>query len=333
MEKLEFNYELSDHQREELYEVLINVSEDPYIDVELFKLEIFNLIKYQKIPHWFLEICGEWTNTNKFDHPMFLLKNVPIDKDLPVLNFRNPILAKYRLKKTNISECFLELFSQLCGQESIGYKFVNTGDIYQDIHPLESLKDTQSQKAIGNLGFHKDLANHFVKPDFVNIICLRNHEKNVVQTTFVKNKVLLEYLKELNLIDILKEEMYHTPYDALTQYGDTKSELGEAKKHRIIYSETDISFFEGRTIGLTEKHAEAVSKVVELLHFLKKGLHFLPGDFISSENNNCIHGKEIIATNEPEKLKERWMMKTVNLYNMDKANPYLMDGKKYIING
>ena len=131
-----------------------------------FKNSIEQLIISKKIPFWFAELCQQWNERDKFECPEFVLKNVPIDDYVPLLCYQSPVKSKYRLKKSIISEGFLELFSQLCEQESIGYKFVNTGDIYQDIHPMESLSKTQSQKSIINLGFHKDLANHFVRPDF-----------------------------------------------------------------------------------------------------------------------------------------------------------------------
>lgn len=333
MKTLEFNYTFKNSQRDELYQALESVKIDPYIDVELFKMAIGDLIASNNVPTWFEDICAEWREMDKMENPEFLLKNVPVDENIPVLDFRNPVLAKYRLKKTSITESFLELFAQLCHQESIGYKFVNTGDIYQDIHPMEKLKNTQSQKSIVNLGFHKDLANHFVRPDYVNIICLRNDMSNNVYTTFVRNIDLLNYLEDIGIMELLKEEMYYTPYDALTKHGDAKGTLGKAKNHTIVYDNDNIAFFEGRTEGVTPEHQRAVDLVVDALHKLKRGHHFGKGDFISSENNKCIHGKEIASIGNPDKLKERWLMKTVNVNDIKKHEAHLMEGKKFIING
>ena len=166
-------------------------------------------------------------------------------------------------------------------------------------------------------------------------ICLRNDSKNIVYTTFVKNKDLLCELDSLGIIEILKDDMYYTPYDALTKYGDKTNELGKAKNHSIIYDEFNISFFEGRTKGLSESHQKAVDLVIKSLHKLKRGIHFTPGDFISSENNKCIHGKEIHEIQNGEKLKERWLMKTVNLYkkSVPKYEEHFIENTKYTVNG
>lgn len=335
MEKLKFNYVLSDNQNKQLKDLLYKVKNDPYVYVNNFKEEINELINGNKVPLWFKEICEEWALMDKFLNPEFLISNAPIDTDIPILPFKNPVKGKYRLKKTFISESFLELFAQMCHQISIGYKYVNTGDIYQDIHPWQRLKESQSQKSIVNLGFHKDLANHFVRPDYVNILALRNSNANKVYTTYVKNKELLEEFDKLGITDILKEELFFTPYDALTKDGDNKDELGKAKKHSIIYEETNISFFEGRTEGLSKHHIEAVNLVVKSLHKLKRGIHFKAGDFISNENNKSIHGKEIIEINNESHLKERWLMKTVNLTkeSFDSHKKFFFEDDQYIVNG
>lgn len=73
-------------------------------------------------------------------------------------------------------------------QEPIGYTNVNDGDIFQDIHPKRDLVNSQSQKALKPIFFHKDLANHFVRPDWVNILGLRASTENEVYTSFARNK-------------------------------------------------------------------------------------------------------------------------------------------------
>ena len=197
---------------------------------------------------------------------------------------------------------------------------------------MKRLKESQSQKSMVNLGFHKDLANHFVKPNYVNIICLRNSSDNCVVTYFVRNIDLLNYL-DSETLELLEEDNFFTPYDALTKDGDKEGELGKAGSHSILYDNKNIAFFEGRTTGLTDQHQRAVDKVKHALHVLKRGIHFEPGDFISTENDRCLHGKQIIEVNQPERLKERWLMKTVNVINIQKIKKHLLKDKRYIVNG
>lgn len=93
---------------------------------------------------------------------------------------------------------------------AIGYINVNDGDVFQDIYPMKSLSETQSQKALVALGFHKDLANHFVRPDFVNMLSMRAYEGNQIFTTFVKNIDLIQKLDPSDL-DLMRQELFYTP--------------------------------------------------------------------------------------------------------------------------
>lgn len=70
-----------------------------------------------------------------------------------------PVRSKYELKTTFVAEAMLALFAQLANTPAIGY--VNDGDVFQDIYPKESMATSQSQKALKEIHFHKDLANHF----------------------------------------------------------------------------------------------------------------------------------------------------------------------------
>jgi L-asparagine oxygenase len=69
----------------------------------------------------------------------------------------------------------------------VGYVNVNDGDVFQDIYPKESMASSQSQKALKEIHFHKDLANHFVRPDQVYMVGMRSHRRNAVYTSFVRN--------------------------------------------------------------------------------------------------------------------------------------------------
>jgi hypothetical protein len=59
---------------------------------------------------------------------------------------------------------------------------------------MQKITDTQSQKALNTIYFHKDLANHFVRLDWVNILRLRASTFNEILTSFMRNKDLLEAL-------------------------------------------------------------------------------------------------------------------------------------------
>lgn len=272
-------------------------------------------------------------NRNQFDSPYVHIQGCPIDDYLPFLDYENPVVDKRVNKKTYVAESFLLLYALLMGQEPIGYANVNNGDIFQDIHPWSKLAESQSQKALNSIFFHKDLANHFVRPDWVNILGLRSDPQNIIYTSFVRNKDILSFLSN-DVIEALKLKEYHTPFDDLSTH-DSVVELNEADIHKVLgrAEEYDISFFENRTVGLTARARNAVTELTKALHLLKQSLMVLPGSFIGSANNECLHNKEIHHIENIQTQKTRWLMKTVNVKSLGLHNQYFVQGSERIVNG
>ena len=112
-----------------------------------FSDEVDALIK-DGLPDGFKSICEERKKLSLMDHPFNFFVNCPIDKVLPELSFKNAVEDKRNLKNTFVSEAFLLCYAKLMGQEPIGYTNVNDGDVFQDIHPLESMAGSQSQLSL-----------------------------------------------------------------------------------------------------------------------------------------------------------------------------------------
>lgn len=220
----------------------------------------------------------------------------------------------------------------LLQQEPIGYINVNNGDVYQDIHPKSDLYNSQSQKALNSIHFHKDLANHFVRPDWVNMIALRNSNINRVYTNVVRNKDILKCIDN-DTIKILSECKFYTPYDDLSEYKPTQQkELGRANNHPVI-NKNDIRFFEKRTLGLDEKSQKALKILIDTIHKVKIKIMLQDGDFMSINNNLTLHEKEIECVNDELLLYHRWIIKTVNVNNLAKHQKFMKKGTNNIVNG
>ncbi len=242
-----------------------------------------------------------------------------------------PVESKYELKKTFIGEAFLVLYSELLGTPAIGYKNVNAGDIVHDIFPKEELYHTQSQKTLAPIGFHMDLANHFVRPDHVNILAMRSCPGNEIYTTFVRN---LDLHDELNAItDLLRRPDYYTPFDDLSTYGDKANELGEAAPHPILLGDHDFVYFEGRTRGADADGQRATAALDTALHRRKRSVLMRPGDFVSIANNYSLHGKDVETIRDPYQQKIRWSIKTVNVDALAKHAAHYVPGHYGLVNG
>ena len=323
----------NERDRIHLQKNLLQLKSNPYTHYESFEKEVDDLIKSGVMPDELVKLCEARKWVDMFTNPYILINNCPIDPHLPYLDFKSPIIDKRNRKLTYVAEGFLLAYAKLMSQEPIGYINVNDGDVFQDIHPMESLSESQSQKALKNIFFHKDLANHYVRPDWVNIIGLRGAEENEVYTCFASNKKLLEELPE-KIKDLLRETEYNTPFDDLT-INSGNLQMGRAPDHPILggATEYDIRYFERRTVGTTNRAREAIEILNNTLHRVKTAIHVLPGVFIGSANNECIHNKEVRLINNPPALKNRWLMKTVNVNSLEQHAMHVIPGKKRIIAG
>ncbi|MCU4677551.1 hypothetical protein N7931_18185 [Catenovulum sp. 2E275] len=325
------DYVLSELEKEVLKNAMLSILADPYRQYKSFCYQVEELIRKGKIPAGFLKALNELSLREKVSYPFVFIKNLPIDENVPKFDNENPIQSKYQLKKTFIAEGCLYLIGKVLNQIPIGYLNVNGGDVFQDIYPQRSLKDTQSQKALGPIFFHKDLANHFVRPDFVNMLSMRSHGENEIYTTFVKNIDVINSFSEFE-IERLRQAKFHTPFDDLTTKAGSY-DVGEASLHPIISDDYDIRYFENRTKGIDEEAQQLVELVKSRLHELKSCVQMVAGDFIGVANNYSVHGKEVGALQFPELAWERWTMKTVNVSSIEPYRDKMVAGSDYLIQG
>ncbi|WP_437931895.1 hypothetical protein WMF37_22430 [Sorangium sp. So ce291] len=304
---------------------------DPYRHYEAFKHQVGELIAKGRIPRPVVDVFEKHAKSDPKEDPFIFVRNMPIDVDVPRFDNDRPVYSKYELKKTFIAEASLSLIGHLLRQTPIGYLNVNGGDVFQDIYPAKPLKDTQSQKAIGPIYFHKDLANHYVRPDYVNMISMRASAKNDIYTTFVKNVDVISALTPSEIEEFRKVQFY-TPFDDLTVKSG-RYEVGDANRHPIISGDNDIRFFENRTVGTDERSSALVTKLIAVLHQVKKRVQMCPGDFIGVANNHSVHGKEIGHLEVPEEAWGRWSLKTVNVGSTEPHRKHLVSGSNYLIAG
>ncbi|MEU8995617.1 hypothetical protein AB0C95_12555 [Streptomyces caniferus] len=324
----------TDAEREALESLLDSITANPYRLYDAHRFQVGQLIASGAVPERFRAYVDSLATRDRTAEPVVVLKNVPYDHDVPVFDFDQPVRSKYELKKTFIAEGFLALFALLANTPAIGYVNVNDGDVFQDIYPQRRLQESQSQKALKQIHFHKDLANHFVRPDQVYMVGMRSTPVNEVYTSFVRNIDVIASFTEEELT-LLRSPEFYTPFDDLSTMGGGRVQLGEADMHPIIGGRgpEDLRFFENRTVGVTDAAKAIVPKVAATLHALKQRVFIEPGDFVITYNNHTIHAKEVVNVGDPEALQSRWIIKTVNVDDMTPHQEHLVPGTDHLING
>lgn len=329
--EIEPDYVLDPDEHHSMTEALKTPTANPYRHYGAFRYQVKQLLSTRQIPPRLIEALVRYLTADHRERPFIFIRNLPIDRDVPPFDNGRAVHSKYELKKTFVGEACLALIAEVLQQTPLGYLNVNDGDVFQDIYPMTHMKDTQSQKAIGPIYFHKDLANHFVRPDYVNMLAMRSTPENQIYTTFVKN---LDVLRELTADERaeLRKCQFYTPFDDLTVH-EGRHKVGRADDHPILSDECDLRYFENRTVGTDERSNALAAKVAKVLHAVKKSVQMLPGDFIGVENNCSLHGKEVGDLGAPGEAWQRWTMKTVNVTSIEPHRKHLVPGSGYLIAG
>jgi hypothetical protein len=328
---LPVNFRFGDAEHDALVQRLEAIRLNPYKAYAAFRHQVRLLVAGEPQLARFRDFLEARRRASAYEHPFVFLENCPIDRVLPELGNDDPVADKHAKKKTFVAEGFLQLYAEVAGEHPIAYLNVNDGDVFQDIYPKESLKATQSQKALGPIHFHKDLANHFVRPDLVNILSLRGCDDNEISTTFVANRDILAAL-DRHTLGVLREQVFYTPFDDLSVMSGNV-QLGKAANHAVLTREVDLRFFENRTEGLTDSASSAVRRLTAALHAHKRRVQMRSGDFVSISNNLSLHGKEIGTVRDEAAQRRRWSIKTVNVHSIAPHLPHLVPGSDHLVNG
>lgn len=304
--------------------VLLTINKSPYIDYLNFQLNTLDKLEKNKSTfEKLIYFCKKIKNTSREEKPFWYIKNSPIDRNIPIFDNIEPVKSKYKLKKTYISEAFLEIFSQLTDNPLLAYETRNNGDFFHDIYPQDQYNSTQTQKTYGELYFHNDRTAHHVRSDYLNLLGLRSDTKNKVLTGYVDGKDILRLLDKESQT-VLREPIFVTPFDNLSK-SSHKDQI-ESQTHSILENDFTFRFYLNRTYVNSEfdRGEKALKRLEYAIKNAEKSYVYLqPGDFISFPNLNGLHSKELKEINNYKSLKERWILKTYSFKSSASKNKYL----------
>jgi hypothetical protein len=326
------DFVFSGSQREALTACLRSVQVNPYRNPEEFRRAIATFVDEEAVPKFFSELCRTLASRDGSATPVIFMKNAPNDKERPYFDYVNPVQAKRAHKREFIAESFLELVVRLLGAQTITYANDNDGDFFHDVHPMEALAQSQSQKSVVDLGFHNDSANHFARPEWVNMLCMRNSATNAVYTTYVSNR---EVISNLNAMTrrALEQPHFYTPYDDLTVHGNRSGTLGNTELHPIVGDQWKLVFFEGRTVAHSEEGKLAVRALGQALHDYKYMHRMEPDDFVCIDNNRSLHGREVRHIADPEAHRARWLIKSYSVSDLSRFEHFFVAGRYGVVDG
>lgn len=307
---------MDDQERDNLVDSLEAVKANPYRCYEDFCAEIRKITQSVATPSRLREYVTHRRAQSVVDNPTGLIKNTPIDLSLPVFDHDEPVLSKRALKTTFVAEGFLTLYAELAGTPGISYQNANDGDVFHDIYPKRGLADSLPQKTLGPIPFHRDLANHFVRPDYLYMLGMRSGGANAVYTTFASNKDVIARLDATTLA-VARQARFQTPL--------------EPPVHSLVSAAWGLRISENRTEGLDAEAECVLRDVVNTIHAVKRGLDIQPGDFVIICNNYCVHNREVSEVVDLGQLATRWLIKTMNVDSRGPHSPHFVDGVPYMV--
>ncbi len=288
-----------------------SITVSPYSDYPEFKCHVANKIEGGGVPDFFLTLCKRIRADRIQGNMVHVLKNCPVDSEIPDLNYDDPVTDKYRLKKTFVGEAFMEAFAYLLGTPLLSYATRNKGDFFTDVVSINRFRGKRTGFTDGDLIYHNDRTCHKVRADFITLLGLRCPLNDLVYTTYIDGKDIISHLSPKH-VDALRECWYVTEVDDLTRESNRTWEKSEA--HAVILKDRTIRFQD----TLTKPVATAPSLATEALLEFKDAITKSPkrrhrleyGDLLVFANQHGLHNRERIEVNNPLDTAKRWLLKT-----------------------
>ena len=89
------------NERNSIIELFSQITVNPYKNYQDFNAEVKSILQRPELQR-FTEACDKYNQTPKIDQPIFYATNCPVDRELPVLGFDNPVQAKRDNKSVSV---------------------------------------------------------------------------------------------------------------------------------------------------------------------------------------------------------------------------------------
>jgi L-asparagine oxygenase len=302
---------LSDADRIELTKALGTVEANPYRDYPEFKRQVAQ-VSAAGIPESVRQACEQIRRERaEGTAEGHVLRNCPVDDEIPFLDNEDPSGDKRALKTTFVAEGWLELFGQLCQTPLLSYATRFGGDFFIDVVAINRYKGQQTGYSDGEVVFHNDRTAHPVRADYITLLGMRCPPGELIYTGFVSGRQLLEQLDEATQ-HTLRQPYFMTPFDVVSR--DADSSLDRSPAHPILSGNYSIRYLDTHTTVDVDAPAEAKDALLALKNALARSVksrhRLLDGDMLTFANQEGLHNREHIEITDPDTALQRWLLKT-----------------------
>lgn len=310
-------------ERHQLEKWLLSISHNPYTDYAAFCTEVQKLGHLYPIAQMLSNLFHDIPATEGEQCLPFLIKNCPIDVNIPDFDLTDPVESKYEVKKTFIGEAFLQLIANFKGLPPLAYETRNNGDFFHDVYAQSQYFGTQTQKTDGELHYHNDRTAHEIRSDMILLLGMRTFHQNEVLTLYIHGPKLVSELTT-QVQGELRKTNFETPFDNYSS--DSNGDQQVSLNHAILTGKNTFRFYEGRTTTTKSAPASAKKALAELIRAIEKAeqasIQIKDRDLLCIPNMQGLHSRSIGKIGLPERARHRYLLKTYNFKSPEVMKHY-----------
>ncbi|PRY36917.1 TauD/TfdA family dioxygenase [Umezawaea tangerina] len=315
---------LTGTERSQLVEGFGSIKASPYDDYPAFSEHVRDLVVDDVVPDRLLRAAGR-IRADRAEGVVeaHVLRNCPVDDDLPELGNEDPSAEKKKRKTTFVGEAFLELLAQITGTPLLAYANRFGGDFFIDVVAISRYLGKQTGYNGGEVVFHNDRTAHPVRADYITLLGMRCPTEDLVYTGFVPGTRLVAELSP-EVRRVLREPHFATPFDVVSR--DANADLGEEVAHPILSGRSSLRYLDTHTTTAAGAPVEAKDALLALKNALTrvpKDRHRMQrGDVLTFANQHGLHNREQIEITDPGRALGRWLLKTYAFADRESADAH-----------
>lgn len=321
---MEPTYALSDEERCALQVTLAAIEGNPYKDYLFFSRSVTKVIT--GVPDFMRGVCDQiQAERQEGESDIHVLRNCPIDAEVPELDLDDPLADKYKKKLTFVAEAFLELFAQLTGTPLLAYATRFNGDFFIDVIAHNRYRGQQTGYSDGELVYHNDRTPHRIRADFIYLLGMRC-PPDLVYTSFVGGRDLLAQLSPAEQ-RTLRLPYFVTPFDVFSR--DNNNQLTSSGTHPILENDHSFRYLDTHTTAAPGAPVAAKDALIAIKNALtraeKKRHRMQAGDLLTFANQDGLHSRERPEVTDEERARHRWLLKTYAFRDQARAQRFTAD--------
>lgn len=260
-------------------------------------------VRASRIPERLIRLLSDFRK-NSNEYGMLLIRNLPIDADLPPTPPDGKISP---LKTTPISECvLLELMLHL--GDPIAYADEKDGAMIQNICPVQGKQEAQENTGAVYLEFHTEDAFHPHKPDYVTLLCLRPDHEGIAATAAASIRRAL-HMVPTKAQELLRRPLYRIRLSASFMSDENDEPLFSPPmpvlSQDLLEPEMSVDFYGMEAI---DPAAQTALKTLEtVLSSVAVEHRLVPGDMLIVDNRVAAHARTAFAPRGDG--QDRWLQR------------------------